>query len=106
MTRSPNFHPAICWIYAGGRLLHFPQVRRCRARYEKFEEREMTIEEAIHLLDTLVDDSDPDTDVPNSLHDFQTAERIRQCWPGEEYVGAHPTVLAGRRHNRVHLSHP
>eukprot|EP00971_Amphidinium_carterae_P274830 5453373-Amphidinium_carterae.1 len=39
----------------------------------------------IALLDELVDDSDPDNDLPNSIHDFQTAERIRQQWPDEDW---------------------
>lgn len=71
-------------------------VRRCWEKYQKFEQTEMTIEEAITLLDQLVDDSDPDTSVPNSMHDFQTAERIRKCWPGEEYDWFH---LVGLLHD-------
>jgi inositol oxygenase len=43
----------------------------------------MTIMEAITLLDSLVDESDPDTDLPNSVHAFQTAERIREAHPDE-----------------------
>jgi len=41
--------------------------------------------EMIELLDNLVDDSDPDNDLPNSIHDFQTAERIRQQWPDHDW---------------------
>jgi hypothetical protein len=41
--------------------------------------------EMIELLDNLVDESDPDNDLPNSIHDFQTAERIRQQWPEHEW---------------------
>lgn len=37
--------------------------------------------EAITLLDNLVDESDPDVDIPNSVHLFQTAERIREVHP-------------------------
>ena len=37
--------------------------------------------EAITLLDNLVDESDPDIDLPNSVHAFQTAERIREVHP-------------------------
>eukprot|EP00662_Eupelagonemidae_sp_cell21_P049605 gene49605-52324_t len=50
---------------------------------------EHTIWEVISLLDGLVDDSDPDNELPNSVHDFQTAERIRKQWPGEEYDWFH-----------------
>lgn len=41
--------------------------------------------EMIALLDNLVDESDPDNDLPNSIHDFQTAERIRQQWPDHDW---------------------
>jgi inositol oxygenase len=53
--------------------------------YKKLAQREMTVWEVIELLDTIVDDSDPDTDVPNSFHDFQTAERIRAQWPEHDW---------------------
>ena len=45
----------------------------------------MTVLEAVHLLDALVDESDPDTDLPNSVHAFQTAERIRADHPDKEW---------------------
>jgi len=64
-------------------------VRACREKYNKCERVKMTIEEAVKLLDELVDDSDPDSDRPNSFHDFQTAERIRQAWPDEEHDWFH-----------------
>ena len=35
----------------------------------------MTIRDAFHCLDDFVDPSDPDVDVPNSVHAYQTAER-------------------------------
>ncbi|PFX28526.1 inositol oxygenase-like [Stylophora pistillata] len=45
----------------------------------------MTIMEAVHMLDALVDESDPDTDLPNSVHAFQTAERIRVAHPDKDW---------------------
>lgn len=45
----------------------------------------MTVLEAVHLLDALVDESDPDTDLPNSVHAFQTAERIRTDHPNKDW---------------------
>jgi inositol oxygenase len=68
-------------------------VKSRRAKWLKFDHAEMTILEAIELLDGLVDDSDPDSSLPNSIHDFQTAERIRQKFPGEEYDWFHLTGL-------------
>merc|ERR1719245_2878998 len=56
-----------------------------RERWLKFDKGEFSIMEMIVLLDNLVDDSDPDNDLPNSIHDFQTAERIRQQWPDHDW---------------------
>ncbi|XP_066999672.1 inositol oxygenase [Anabrus simplex] len=36
-------------------------------------------------LNELLDESDPDTDVPNIVHAFQTAERIRRAHPAEDW---------------------
>ena len=72
-------------------------VKTMREKWMKFDKGEYTIMEAIEMLDELVDDSDPDVDIPNSLHDFQTAERIREQWPGEEYDWFH---LVGLLHGQ------
>jgi len=45
----------------------------------------MSIMDAVFMLNALVDESDPDTDLPNSLHAFQTAERIRKDHPDKEW---------------------
>ena len=37
--------------------------------------------EALNMLDDFVDPSDPDVDTPNSIHAYQTAERIRKEHP-------------------------
>ena len=47
-------------------------------RFDKFEADIMT---ALEKLNDLVDESDPDVDVPNIVHAFQTAERIRADYP-------------------------
>ena len=36
------------------------------------------IEEIFHLLERIVDDSDPDTDLPQDIHAYQTGESLRQ----------------------------
>ncbi|GAU96414.1 hypothetical protein RvY_07866 [Ramazzottius varieornatus] len=51
----------------------------------KFDKKKMTIMEALRLLNTLVDESDPDVDLPNIIHAFQTAERVRQAWPQHDW---------------------
>lgn len=36
-------------------------------------------------LNELVDESDPDVDLPNIVHSFQTAEKIREDHPDEDW---------------------
>eukprot|EP01059_Diplonema_ambulator_P023658 TRINITY_DN39200_c0_g1_i1.p1 TRINITY_DN39200_c0_g1~~TRINITY_DN39200_c0_g1_i1.p1 ORF type:complete len:327 (+),score=102.79 TRINITY_DN39200_c0_g1_i1:44-982(+) len=71
-------------------------VKEKMAKWLKFTHGEYTIMEVIEMLDELVDESDPDNELPNSIHDFQTAERIRKLYPGEEYDWFH---LAGLLHD-------
>lgn len=48
-----------------------------KEEFSKLSRREMTIWEALDYLNTLVDDSDPDTDLSQLDHLLQTAEQIR-----------------------------
>lgn len=52
-------------------------VRRKRADYLALNRRRMGIWPALEYLNTLVDDSDPDTDLTQIEHCLQTAEAIR-----------------------------
>jgi len=52
-------------------------VRKKRAEYLSLAKRQMTIWEALEYLNTLIDDSDPDIDLPQIEHLLQTAEAIR-----------------------------
>lgn len=56
-----------------------------RSNWLKFDKGQFTAMEMLAMLDNLVDESDPDNDLPNSIHDFQTAERIRKEWPEEDW---------------------
>lgn len=71
------------------RLMHVNQtvdfVRSMHDKWLKFDHGEFTIFELLVKLDELVDDSDPDTALPNSVHDLQTAERIRKAWPDHDW---------------------
>lgn len=64
------------------RLNHTQQtvdfVRDKRAHFLALDKRRMGIWEAMEYLNQLVDDSDPDTDVPQIEHLMQTAEGIRR----------------------------
>ncbi|MEN8775011.1 MAG: inositol oxygenase family protein [Akkermansiaceae bacterium] len=52
-------------------------VRKKRAEYLPLTKRRMTVWEALEYLNTLVDDSDPDIELPQIEHLMQTAEAIR-----------------------------
>ncbi len=64
------------------RLNHLNQtydfVRQKESEFLPLRKREMTIYEAIEFLNTLVDDSDPDTDLDQLQHLLQTSEAIRR----------------------------
>ncbi|KAL0491888.1 myo-inositol oxygenase [Acrasis kona] len=46
----------------------------------------MTMWDALKLLDTLVDESDPDTSSAQTVHAFQTAEAIRLVHPDNDWL--------------------
>lgn len=54
-------------------------------RWCTFTCAEMTIMEALQSLNSFIDASDPDVDLPNSVHAFQTAERIREKYPEHDW---------------------
>lgn len=43
-------------------------------KWGKFDHAEMSILEALDTLSTFLDECDPDVDIPNAIHGFQTAE--------------------------------
>lgn len=55
------------------------------AHWTKFDKFKSGILDALEKLNNLVDESDPDVDIPNIVHAFQTAERIRQDHPDLEW---------------------
>lgn len=50
-------------------------------QYSSLQNCKMSIKEALLSLDSFIDPSDPDLDVQNSIHAYQTAERIRKKYP-------------------------
>ncbi|CAH0758369.1 unnamed protein product [Diatraea saccharalis] len=54
-------------------------------KWLKFNHFKATVKEALVRLNELVDESDPDTDLPNIVHAFQTAERIREDHPDDDW---------------------
>jgi inositol oxygenase len=53
-------------------------ARAKRAEFQPGGKREMTVWEAMEYLNTLIDDSDPDIDLPQIEHLLQTAEAVRR----------------------------
>jgi len=53
--------------------------------YMKFNKFKSGILTALDRLNDLVDESDPDVNIPNIVHAFQTAERIRQDHPNDDW---------------------
>ncbi|XP_049833409.1 inositol oxygenase-like [Schistocerca gregaria] len=52
-------------------------VRSRHEKWLKFDKFQAPVLDALEQLNRLVDESDPDVDVPNIVHAYQTAERIR-----------------------------
>ncbi len=61
-------------------------VRRKREQYLALNQRRMGIWEAMEYLNTLIDDSDPDIDLPQIEHLLQTAESIRKAGRPRWYI--------------------
>lgn len=71
-------------------LMHTNQtldfVRGRLEHWGRLDHGRLTILEAVEKLNDLVDESDPDIDLPNSFHAFQTAEGIRKNHPDKEWL--------------------
>ncbi|XP_011498258.1 PREDICTED: inositol oxygenase [Ceratosolen solmsi marchali] len=60
-------------------------VRSKMKSWLQFNKCKMNIKEALIKLNELVDESDPDSSLPNIVHAFQTAEKIRIDHPNEDW---------------------
>ena len=52
----------------------------------RFDKGRMTVWEALEKLDRVVDESDPDLQLPQIVHAFQTAEGLRKHYPDLEWL--------------------
>ena len=66
-------------------------VKGRREKWLKFNTFRATIREALEKLNDLIDESDPDIDLPNIVHAFQAAERARSEYPQHDWL--HLTAL-------------
>ncbi|GAB4854352.1 Inositol oxygenase 1 [Ancistrocladus abbreviatus] len=62
-----------------------------KEEYGKLNRAEMSIWECVELLNSFVDESDPDLDEPQIEHLLQSAEAIRRDYPNEDWL--HLTAL-------------
>jgi len=69
----------------------YDYVKSMREEYGKLNRVEMSIWEGIELLNSFVDESDPDLDEPQIEHLLQSAEAIRKEYPDEDWL--HLTAL-------------
>ncbi|GLV44641.1 uncharacterized protein CBL_20553 [Carabus blaptoides fortunei] len=60
-------------------------VKERKEKWTTFNHFKATVREALEMLNNLVDESDPDVNLPNIVHAFQTAERIRQDHPDKTW---------------------
>ena len=57
---------------------------KMRKKYSQYDKCKMSIKKALEMMDDFIDPSDPDLDVPNSIHAYQTAERARKRYPEDK----------------------
>lgn len=60
-------------------------VENQHKKWRRFDHFKATVRDALEKLNDLVDESDPDVDIPNIVHAFQTAERIREDYPNMDW---------------------
>lgn len=58
----------------------------CHKNWLSFDHLRMNVRVALEKLNDLVDESDPDTSLPNIVHAFQTAERAREEFPEQDWL--------------------
>jgi len=61
-------------------------VKEKMEKWTKFDHFESTILEALDTLNELIDESDGDLQLPNIVHAFQTAERLRRDYPEHDWL--------------------
>ncbi|CAG0914845.1 unnamed protein product [Notodromas monacha] len=73
-------HPDMDWFHLTG-LIHDLEI----AKWGKFDHFKASVMDTLERLSTFLDETDPDMDLPNIIHAFQTAERIREKHPDMDW---------------------
>lgn len=55
-------------------------------KWLKFSHDKHSFEDVLGLVDTIIDDSNPDTSLPNTIYAFQTAESLRERYPEIDWL--------------------
>ena len=82
--RNYNSRPIIDFYQKVYSKQNYHSAQEKRRQYEKCNNKLAPIQAMLELMDSFVDPSDPDVDLPNSLHAYQTAERIRRDYPDDK----------------------
>lgn len=61
-------------------------VNNMHKKWLQFNHGKYSIEDILNLVDTIIDDSDPDVSLPNTVHAFQTAESLRKKYPDKDWL--------------------
>lgn len=69
----------------------YASVLDCEEKVLKLNLKRMSIKDALDIADSIVDDSDPDTESSQLIHLLQTGESLKAMFPGEQYDWLHLT---------------
>ena len=59
-------------------------VKKLKDKYNIFDRVNMKMIDALLMMNDYIDPSDPDMNLPNIIHAYQTAERIRKKYPNDK----------------------
>jgi inositol oxygenase len=101
---SPRHDRVSNFYFQNHKFQTYEFAKAQKEKFTKLDGKQMSMWDAVLMLNELVDDSDPDTEHAQIVHLLQTGESLRQMWPGEEYEWLH---LVGFLHDvgKV-LAHP
>lgn len=73
--------------------MSYDLVMKKRKKYLAFNQCILNVWDMLQFLDSVIDESDPDTDLSQMEHALQTAEAARKMYPSEEFDWLHVTAF-------------